>query len=326
MSSAIGVERQVIWLINATSRHRRRLRLRRPGPGVVPNDLHLAGRPTVISVGSRFLVGECARSVRVGEAGVSVVGSLKSCLPFWRDCLKANDFVLDIIQHGYTIPFISEPLSAYAVNNKSALSHGDFVRKSIQDLLLSNVVREIDSPAYCCNPLTVATGSKLRLVLDLSRFVNPYVRYAHFKYEDWSVAEQIIQSQCWFFNWDFTSGYHHVSINSSQSNYLGFSFVWPEIGQRFFEFVQLPFGLISACYLFTKLTRPLIKYWRVQGFNVFIYIDDGLAVCDHHAQALNLSAQVQLDLSQAGFIVNQKKIPLGALPAYSMAGIHCRFR
>jgi hypothetical protein len=115
-------------------------------------------------------------------------------------------------------------------------------------------------------------------VLDLSRFVNPHVRYTHFKYEDWSVAEQVVQPGCWFFNWDFTSGYHHISINPLQCKYLGFSFHWPGVGHRYFEFTQLPFGLNSACYLFTKLTRPLIKYWRLQGLNVFIYIDDGLAI------------------------------------------------
>jgi hypothetical protein len=252
-------------------------------------------------------VGECLRFNEAERDSVSVVGKLKSCLQFWRDNLKANKFILDIIQHGYTIPFVSEPPPAYAVNNKSALSHSEFVRKSIEKLLLSNVVRETSSSAHCCNPLTVAMGRKLRLVLDLSRFVNPYVKYAHFKYEDWSEAEQILQSQCWFFNWDFTSGYHHVSINPRQSKYLGFSFDWPGIGQRFFEFTQLPFGLNSACYLFTKLTRPLIKCWRAQGLNVFIYIDDGLAVCEQYVQAWEWSVRVQSDLSRAGFVVNQKK-------------------
>ena len=66
-------------------------------------------------------------------------------------------------------------------------------------------------------------------------------------------------------------------------------------------------SLLHACYIFTKLTRPLIKYWRAQGLNVFIYIDDGLAVCLSRTQALRASAQVQLDLKQAGFVVNEKK-------------------
>ena len=116
-------------------------------------------------------------------------------------------------------------------------------------------MREISSPAYCCNPVTVATGKKLRLVLDLSRFVNPYVRYQHFKYEDWSVAEQVVQTGCLFFNWDFTSGYHHVSINPIQCKYLGFSFHWPNGVQRFFS--NLPSFLLGSLLLVTSSRSSL---------------------------------------------------------------------
>ena len=100
---------------------------------------------------------------------------------------------------------------------------------------------------------------KMRL---LFRFVNPHVRYKHFQYEDWSVVEQVIRTGCWFFNWDFTSGNHHVAINPLQCKYLGFPFHWPVIGHLYFNFTQIPFDLNWACYSSTKLTRPLLKYWR----------------------------------------------------------------
>jgi len=93
-----------------------------------------------------------------------------------------------------------------------------FLREAIYQLLMANVVREVVAPSYCCNPLTVATGKKLRLVLDLSRLVNPYVMCVHFKYEDWSVIEQVRQSGCWFFNWVFTSGDFRLSACVYQSN------------------------------------------------------------------------------------------------------------
>ena len=193
-SRVIGVVFEGTWPTSAISRQHLRL-LRRPRLAVVPNGSPVTGQQRLIAP----LSGECAMQRKVADVGISVVGSLHECLPFWRDILKANNFVLDIIQHGYTIPFITEPPSAHACNNKSALKHSQFVRDAIRKLLVSNVVREIYTPPYCCNPLTVAEGKKLRLVLDLSRFVNPYVRYAHFKYEDWSVAEQVVHAGCWFF-------------------------------------------------------------------------------------------------------------------------------
>jgi hypothetical protein len=41
--------------------------------------------------------------------------------------------------------------------------------------------------------------------------------------------------------------------------------------------------------------------------NVFIEIDDGLAVCPTHEQALRMSAQIRADIERAGFLINDAK-------------------
>ena len=71
------------------------------------------------------------------------------------------------------------------------------------------------------------------------------------------------------------SGYHHVGIHEDSWPYLGFS--WSGLGgcRQFYMFRILPFGLSTACYVFTKLLRPLIKHWRSKGKREVIYIDDG---------------------------------------------------
>jgi hypothetical protein len=33
--------------------------------------------------------------------------------------------------------------------------------------------------------------------------------------------------------------------------------------------------LKSACYIFTKITRPLISKWRAEGKSVLMFLDDG---------------------------------------------------
>ena len=48
---------------------------------------------------------------------------------------------------------------------------------------MNRCVIEVFSRPYCCNPLSVEVGRKLRLVLDLSRSVNPFVKKFKFKYE-----------------------------------------------------------------------------------------------------------------------------------------------
>jgi hypothetical protein len=65
------------------------------------------------------------------------------------------------------VPSVTEPTPFYARNNLSARSHPDFVIQAIDKLLQNKCVVEVGYEPFCCNPLTVAVGKKLRLVLDL---------------------------------------------------------------------------------------------------------------------------------------------------------------
>lgn len=63
---------------------------------------------------------------------------------------------------------------------------------------------------------------------------------------------------------------------------------------------MLSFGLATACYAFTKLLRPLVKYWRGKGLRTLQYLDDGIvAVADEEA-AKTVSLEVRADLAKAG--------------------------
>ena len=77
------------------------------------------------------------------------------------------------------------------------------------------------------------------------------------------------------FTFDLKSGNHYVDVYEKHWTYLGFQ--WP-IGSK----LQY---LYSGCYhsgwqqpviLFTKLLRPLVRYWRQQGIQVMLYLDDGM--------------------------------------------------
>lgn len=84
--------------------------------------------------------------------------------------------------------------------------------------------------------------------------------------------------------------------------YLGFA--W---GTKYFVFTVLPFGLATACYILTKLLRPLVRYWRDKGLRIFVYLDDGLCAVAGHQRALEASDLVRSTLDQAGFIVHPTK-------------------
>lgn len=63
------------------------------------------------------------------------VGSLAENITFWRDTLHANAFVLNVVEFGYFIPFISIPTQVFLKNNASAYKHSSFVETAIESLL-----------------------------------------------------------------------------------------------------------------------------------------------------------------------------------------------
>ena len=81
------------------------------------------------------------------------------------------------------------------------------------------------------------------------------------------MAMLLFEKGDYMFSFDLKSGYHHVDIAKEHWKYLGFS--WES---RFYVFTVLPFGLSSACYIFTKLVRPLVRYWRERGLRVIVYL------------------------------------------------------
>ena len=154
----------------------------------------------------------------------SVKGRLKAHFAFWADALGANDFILQVIDKGYAIPFITFPPNAFFDNNHSALMHADFILEAIQALILLGSVVQESSPPHVVNPLSVSvqSGSKTRLILDL-RHVNKHIWKEKFKFEDIRNACAYLPFDHFMFKFDLKSGYHHIDILQEHQTFLGFS-------------------------------------------------------------------------------------------------------
>lgn len=110
------------------------------------------------------------------------------------------------------------------------------------------------------------------------------------------------------FSFDLKSGYHHVDIAQEHETFLGFSWRVPDsIKEIFYVFTVLPFGLSSAPWVFTKVLKPLEKYWRVQGLCIAIFLDDGWAIVQDREICRIKARAVRADLCNAGFVVNEDK-------------------
>ena len=178
------------------------------------------------------------------------------------------------------------------------------VTEAVSNLVANRCAGQVNEQPYLCNPLLVVKNStcKLRLVLNL-KYLNQFLENNHFKYEDLRIAAVMFEQHELLFKFDLKSGYHHVDI---YPDHQGFQWGTKE-SVCYYVFTVLPFGLSTACYLFTKLTRPLIKLWRGRGLKAIIYIDDGIIAVKGEDKAKRESLSVWRDLESAGFVVNIEK-------------------
>ena len=179
--------------------------------------------------------------------------------------------------------------------------------EALQELVHSGCVVEVSTPLHVVNPLSVSIQStgKKRLILDL-RHVNFHVWKEKFKFEDIRTACNYLPYDQFMFKFDLKSGYHHLDILQEHQTFLGFFWVINAI-RKYFVFTVLPFGLSSAPYIFSKVVRVLIKYWRSYADRFTVYLDDGLGSAQVFDRCSAASVLVKSTLKFSGFLVNESK-------------------
>jgi len=248
------------------------------------------------------------QSLFAGVEGIDpeevTVGSLSEHIQFWEE-IGASKFVLDIITHGYVLPFKLLPSPKKFKNHKSALCHEKFIEESVLSMLERGCVREAVNPVVCSPLGVVDNGKKLRLILDL-RYVNEHLFEFKFKLEDLKTVLDVYEQGDFLITFDLKSGYHHIAMAELHRKYLGFScMVQGKV--RYFEFCVLPFGLSTAPYVFTKVTRPIVSLWRRQGIRCQLYMDDGSGGHKSYEGAVAVAKVMKTDLLRAGFVPHPDK-------------------
>ena len=159
--------------------------------------------------------------------------------------LHALPNILDCIEKAWLLFTIKiYPPTFFQNNHDSASAHREFVDDAVWKTIVWS--RQIDKQPHICSPLLVVSNAvgKLCLVLNL-RYLNKSLHLLTFKYEDLHVAVLCLIRMSIYI---FKSGYHHVDIHPECYKFLGFQWY-----NNFYNFTVLPFGLSSACYLFTML-------------------------------------------------------------------------
>ena len=74
-----------------------------------------------------------------------------------------------------------------------------------------------------------------------------------------------------------------------------------------------------------KLLTPLVKYWRLHGLLIVVYIDDGICITIGLEEAKRNSKFVRDTLITAGLVPNVEKEQLGTFSNLGVARYHNRY-
>ena len=145
------------------------------------------------------------------------------------------------------------------------------------------------------------TDGSWRPVINLQA-LNTHISSPHFKMESIRVAKDLIQRDDWMVKLDLKDAYLSVPLHHSCRNL--FAFHW---NRQVWRFKTLPFGVNSAPYIFTKLTKPVVSLLRHLGIRLILYLDDLLIMGNGIEQTRRWLATSLEVLTALGFIVNLKK-------------------
>ena len=202
-------------------------------------------------------------------------------LSYWKDTLRANQWVIDTLKFGYCLPLTSVPSQYEEQNNLSAKENMQFVRQEVQSLVEQGVVEIVKQKPLCVSPLTVAIREKSdgqvkrRLCWDGSRHINLRLQEQKVNLSHLGVALETSLEGDFQLKYDLKSAFHHIKMHKNHVQYLGAAYQDEKGATVYFIFLYLPFGAASAVHCITKMLKPVVAHLAQKGIRHTIFIDDG---------------------------------------------------
>ena len=105
---------------------------------------------------------------------------------FWLNEIKPTNFVKDVVENKYKLPFSSIPPKSFEGNNRSAVEDIDFVKSELTRLEKLNCIKRVPVQPHVVLPLSSVFSKKKRLVVvDASRTLNPYIQHRRVRLQDY---------------------------------------------------------------------------------------------------------------------------------------------
>ena len=180
----------------------------------------------------------------------------------------------------------------------------------------TEVVATRSSPGFYGRIFVIpkATGG-WRPILDLSP-LNRFLEIQTFRMETTTSTRDSIHPGDWATSIDLKDAYFHVLVHPRDRKWL--RFVWKD---SIFQFRALPFGLASAPWVFTKITRELCIHARQSGIRLRVYLDDWMILGSTQAQCRSHTDSILALCSRLGFSLNPEKCDLTPAQSFTYLGM-----
>jgi len=232
---------------------------------------------------------------------IPVGGRLSNFLNAWAE-VTDDEWVLSTVS-GYELPFHS-----YPDKNLNPPPHiikpgqEDIINEEIIRLLKNNAIEETNDVFYLNQIFLVPKPhGGWRPVVNLKP-LNQYLLVEHFKMENLNMVSDSIQQAWWMAKLDLKDAYLTVNVIERHRKYLQF-----EWRGKHYQFRSLPFGLATAPFAFTKLTKPVVAHLRIRGMTVIIYIDDILILAPTESKARECVTFIVELIQRLGFVLNLER-------------------
>ena len=144
-----------------------------------------------------------------------------------------------------------------------------------------------------------------RPIINLKLLNKQYLDPPYFRMDTAKDVGLLLQEGDWAASIDLRDAYFHVPISRRFRRFLRFG--WRK---RLYQFRVLPFGLCTAPFVFTMLTKPIVAYLRSKGIRTIFYLDDILVIGSSQEECQKHLDFVLRLLQNLGFIINWKKSTL----------------
>jgi len=224
------------------------------------------------------------------------------------------------ITHGVSLPLLSQPPAINFPNTPAVTREAELVRARLLDYVSLGAVEPLppDSvPPHGVQPLHVVIkeGKKPRLVIDLSRNLNQFLKYQYFSYSNVDNAVAISSQGCWYGKLDLSNCFLSFFLHPDAIRFFYFRF-----DGQLCRFTRMPFGLGTAPLVCTLLLS--VPAWEMErrGCRFIRYLDDFLFVASSAETLSYMLTTAQEVFASFGLLVNPEKTE-GPVQRISFLGI-----